>query len=76
MANLTIAVDDDVLHKARIRAAHERTSVNAVLREYLERWALRGEAQQRAIDSLLQQSRSSKSARGDRAWTRDELHDR
>ena len=35
MANLTLAVDDDLLHRARVRAAQEGTSVNAVVRELL-----------------------------------------
>lgn len=36
MANLTIAVDDEVLLRARKRALDQGTSVNAVLREHLE----------------------------------------
>ena len=35
MVNLTLAVDDDLLRRARIRAAEEGTSVNAVVRELL-----------------------------------------
>ena len=38
MANLTITVDDEVLRRARIRAVELGTSVNAVLREYMEQW--------------------------------------
>jgi plasmid stability protein len=37
--NLTIAVDDEVLRRARIRALEQGTSVNAVLREFLESYA-------------------------------------
>ena len=36
MANLTITVDEEVLRRARIRALELNTSVNAVLREYLD----------------------------------------
>ena len=35
MVNLTLAVDHDLLHRARVRAAEEGTSVNAVVRELL-----------------------------------------
>ena len=35
MANLTLAVDDDLLHRARVRAAEQGTSVNAVVRDLL-----------------------------------------
>ena len=39
MANLTLAVDDDLLHRARVRAADQGTSVNAVVRELLAGYA-------------------------------------
>ncbi len=39
MANLTIVVDDRLLKQARMRALEDGTSVNAVLRTYLERYA-------------------------------------
>ena len=39
MANLTITVDEQVLKRARIRALEDDTSVNALLRDYLEVYA-------------------------------------
>ena len=39
MGNLTIAIDEESLKKARIRALHEGTSVNALLREFLDSYA-------------------------------------
>jgi hypothetical protein len=36
MTNLTITVDEQTLKRASMRALEEGTSVNAVLREYLE----------------------------------------
>ena len=36
MANLTLAVDDQLLRQARLRALEQGTSVNALLRDYLE----------------------------------------
>lgn len=75
MANLTITLDDDLLKRARIRAAELGTSVNAVLRDYMAAWA--GVAdRQRAVDALLVRSKRARSARGARRWTRDDLHDR
>jgi plasmid stability protein len=76
MANLTIALDDDLLQKARIRAAELGTSVNAVLRDCLEEWTGRKAARKRAIDQFLEGAKSSKASSGGRKWTRDELHDR
>jgi predicted HicB family RNase H-like nuclease len=36
VANLTLTIDDEVLKKARIHALERGTSVNALVREYLE----------------------------------------
>ncbi len=76
MANLTITTDDEVLKKARMRALQEGTSVNAVLREFMESYA--GLAHQRslAIEELLSLSRRTQARRGQRQWSRDELHER
>jgi len=74
--NLTITIDDEVLKRARIRALEENTSVNAILREYLESYA-RGVARRRdAIEHLLRLSRRGEAGRGGASWSRDELHER
>lgn len=76
MVNLTISVDDEVLKQARIKALEQGTSVNAVLREYLEAYAGVRQRQDEAIQNLIRLSKSAKSRRGGRKWTRDELHER
>ncbi|MCC7241887.1 MAG: hypothetical protein IT180_08170 [Acidobacteria bacterium] len=76
MANLTITVDDELLRKARIRAAERGTSVNAVLREHLEAWSGAQDERRRAIDRFLEAARRSRASSGGRKWTRDELHER
>ncbi len=84
MANLTIAVDDEVLKRARIRALERGTSVNAVLGEYLRVFAGESDAQARTTTALLalaaentrKGGRSRAKARGGRRWTRDDLHER
>lgn len=76
MANLTITVDPDVLRKARIRALEQGTSVNAVVRDYLEGFAGASATHQQAVRSLLELSERAISARAERRWTRDELHER
>ena len=76
MANLTITVNDDSLKKARIRALEEGTSVNALLQEYLDSYSGVRRDQQDAVDRILMKSRKSKSRRGGRNWSRDELHER
>ena len=35
MKNITLAIEDEVLDKVRVVAAEKRTTVNALVREYL-----------------------------------------
>lgn len=76
MSNLTISVDDEVLKRARIRALEQGSSVNAVLRELLEAYAGVGSVQTAAAGDLIAQSLRARSRRGDRTWSRDDLHER
>jgi hypothetical protein len=76
MANLTITVDDEVLMRARLRATEQGTSVNAVVRDYLEQYAGTRSAQEQALTKLLALSEQTRSKRGRRKWTREELHER
>jgi plasmid stability protein len=76
MANLTITIDDEVLRRARVRATQQDTSVNSILREYLEAYAAAGQTWETAADAILTLSKQSRSGRGEARWTRDELHER
>lgn len=74
MANLTLVVDDDLLLRARKRALDQGTSVNAVVRGYLEQYAgerNRPAAMRRFLDTAARVRRSSAAP-----FTRDELHER
>jgi plasmid stability protein len=77
MANLTIAIDDEVLRRARIRALEHRTSVNAVVRDYLEHYAGVSTTQS-ALANLQQMAATAQASSGPkgRTWKRDELHGR
>ena len=77
MANLTLTVNEEVLRRARVRALQQGTSVNALVRSYLEAFA----DADRTTDSrreLLALSESVHTGSGPegRTWTRDELHAR
>ena len=76
MANLTIAVPEEILKSARRRALEQGTSVNAVLRDYLAQFAGTRSAQANAAKRVLELSRTARSGRGKAKWTRDELHQR
>ena len=77
MTNLTLSINDELLKRARIRALEQDTSVNALVRDYLEDLAGQAKPQDgiRAILELAQRSRSG-SGPGGRTWTRDELYER
>lgn len=76
MSNLTIVVDDEVLRRARIRALEQGTSVNAILREFLESYSGIRSDQVSAVEEVLELSRKSTSRSGGRRWTREELYER
>jgi hypothetical protein len=75
MANLTLVVEDELLQRAREAAVRERTSVNAVVREFLTRYADAKSRRHEALDALdmLAARNKSRSARG---WSRASLHKR
>lgn len=76
MANLTITVEDDLLKQARIRAIEQGTSVNAILRDYLEQYAGLKTEREAAARAILALSETAQSGHAGRRWTRDELHER
>jgi hypothetical protein len=76
VANLTLTIDDDLLRRARIRALERGTSVNALVREYVESFAGEGEAE-RGLREFLQTALSSPagSGKGGRKWQRDDVYE-
>ena len=77
MANLTITVDEETVKRARIRALEEGTSVNALLRGYLEDYAgVRRERMEAWRKILELAERSGMGSRGRGLPTREEIHNR
>jgi len=77
MANLTITVNERLLKQARMRALEDGTSVNALLRTYLERYVGVGDSIE-AVSGFARLAKRSvaTSGAGGRTWKRDEIHDR
>jgi hypothetical protein len=71
VANLTLAIDDALLHRARVRAAQERTTVNAVVRMFLESYG--ADERRAAATRLVQLARAHATTTGT-SWTRDDLY--
>lgn len=73
--NLTVQLDDDVIHRAKVAAAKRGTSVSGLVTQQLEQIAdadeRYDEAQRRAEQAL-----GRAQPRGGRRWTRDDLHRR
>jgi plasmid stability protein len=77
MANLTITVDEETVKRARIRALEEGTSVNALLRGYLEDYAGIRRERLEAGQRLLELSRNSKAGSGGKGLPkRENLYNR
>lgn len=78
MTNLTVKVDEETLKRARIRALEQGTSVNALLRAYLEEYAgMRDRRREAGNDFLrLTEEHEASSGPGGRSWSRDELYER
>jgi len=79
MSNLTLSINDDLLKRARIHALEQDTSVNALVRDYLENLvARRGDSPQSGMAQFLALAKSTHAGSGPegRTWTRDELHER
>jgi len=71
--NLTIQLDDDVIHRAKVAAAKRGTSVSGLVTQELERLV---EADERYEDAQQRAERAMGRSRprGGRKWTREELH--
>ena len=77
MANLTITVDEETVKRARIRALEEGTSVNALLRDYLENYAGARREKLEAWRKIQEIARSSGfSSGGEGLPKREDLYDR
>ena len=75
MAGLTLSIEEDILHRARVRAVEEGASVSAVVGESLEDYAaVRGH--EAALSSFLKSAAvsSAGSSGGRRNWTRGEIY--
>lgn len=82
MGNLTLAIDDESLKRARIRALEMGTSVNQLVRDYIEELGRDQTAgNQQAVDefrALVEMCRVHGFGNGGKPydWTRESINDR
>lgn len=80
MRNITVSVEDNIYHRARVRAAEQRTSVSAIVRRILSDVASE-ETREERLRRLEEETVKSIDAReadfraGDRL-SREEIHER
>jgi len=76
MKNVTLAVEEATLREARRIAAERSTTVNAMVRDFLERLTARESHARKARQRIAELCRDSKAEVGERSWSRDDLHER
>jgi plasmid stability protein len=74
MANVTLSIDDDVLRRCRAYAESHGISLNALIRELLER-AVPATSDDTVDDELFALMDELKVSLKGKRWTRDELYD-
>ncbi len=73
--NITLAIDEGVLDRVRVIAAERKTTVNAMVRDYLTETAEqvgRREAARRALLDLIDKSEGDM---GSQKWNREKLYE-
>jgi antitoxin component of RelBE/YafQ-DinJ toxin-antitoxin module len=73
--NITLSIDDEVIQQARRRAEAMGTSVNQLVREYLEQLAGKTDPKADAVE-FEHLSRSSRGNSHKWKFNREELHER
>jgi Family of unknown function (DUF6364) len=76
MKNVTLALEEATLRAARRIAAERSTSLNAMIRDYLDRLTQRESHARSARRRIAELCRDSKAEVGERSFTRDALHER
>ena len=71
-----MAIDEETLKKARIHALEQGTSLNAVVREFLEAYAQGQDKYTDATTRLIAKSNAVSGSSEGATWKRDELFER
>ncbi len=76
MKNVTISLNESLLREARRIAADRSTTLNAMIREFLQELAERESQTAQARKRIAELCRASRAEVGPKTWTRDDLHER
>lgn len=72
--NITLAINEDLLDKVRVLAALKRTSVNELVRDYLQHLVDQEQEYDEATEALLRLARGSQARMGDWRPSREETY--
>lgn len=73
--NVTVQLDEDVIHQAKVLAARRGTSVSTLVASELERLVADDDRYEEAY-RRAQRALSGAAPRGGRRWSRDDLYER
>ncbi len=76
MKNITVAVDDELYHRARIAAAKQNTTVSALVRVLLKAVVTEEPSREARIEKLFETMDRVKKFSTKGRLTRDQIHDR
>ncbi|MEO5965071.1 MAG: hypothetical protein ABIR11_06365 [Candidatus Limnocylindrales bacterium] len=76
MANVTLTLEDDSVRRSRARAGEQGTSLNRVIREFLEGYVGPSQAEI-GVAMLIELAERADFSVGEAGitWTREDLHD-
>ena len=72
LKNITLSADEELIRRAREKAARERTSLNAAFRRWLKQYAHRS-LEKSDYEAFMEATAYAKPGK---KFTRDELHER
>lgn len=75
MTNLTLTIDETLLRKARIKALERGTSVNAMVREFIEKTVAEDAPELTRAQQFMQIVEQGKFASTEPRMTREEMYD-
>ena len=75
MKNVTIALEESLLREARRIAADRSTTLNAMIRGFLEEVARHESRAVKARRRIVELCRETQAEVGPRTWARDEVHE-
>jgi hypothetical protein len=74
--NLTLSLDEDLLHKARIVCQKRKTTLTKYVRSQLEELVHHDEEYHEAMKRMMELMKKRPIRVGKKTWTREELHER